>query len=363
MGDEFHPHPGEEPMTSVLPTTPASNTNRAGLTKNDYKGLPTTLCAGCGHNSIANQIIAACYELDITPEKIMKFSGIGCSSKSPTYFLGRSFGFNSLHGRMSSLATGALFGDSGLRAIGVSGDGDTASIGMGGFKHMLRRNVPLTYIIENNGVYGLTKGQFSATAEVGLKLKHQGINQYMPVDICMEALASKATFVARSFAGDPKQVKELLKAAISHRGIAVLDIISPCVTFNNQENAIHSYTWGKDHEAPLHEISFIPALDEIELPGEFEAGSVREVTMHDGSTIVLKKIAKDYDPTDRGKAFQALVDAENNDILLTGLIYIDESRSTFLDSFNLVDVPLNRLNEQDLRPARETIKNINALMF
>ena len=345
-------------------TTPApSQTNKAGLSRADYKGLQSTLCSGCGHNSIASQIIAACYELDIVPEKIMKFSGIGCSSKSPAYFLNRSFGFNSLHGRMSSIATGAIFGDVRLRAIGISGDGDTASIGMGGFKHLVRRNVPMTYIVENNGVYGLTKGQFSATAEVGLTLKHQGINPYMPVDICMEALASKATFVARSFAGDPKQVKELIKAALSHNGIAVLDIISPCVTFNNQENAVHSYTWGKDHEAPLHEISFVPALDEIELPGEFEAGTVREVTMHDGSTVVLKKLEKDYDPADRGKAFQMLEDAERKNILVTGLIYIDTSRPTLTDTFNLVDTPLNRLTEPDLRPGRETIEKINAAMF
>ena len=344
--------------------TPApSQTNKAGLSRADYKGLQSTLCSGCGHNSIASQIIAACYELDIVPEKIMKFSGIGCSSKSPAYFLNRSFGFNSLHGRMSSIATGAIFGDVRLRAIGVSGDGDTASIGMGGFKHLVRRNVPMTYIVENNGVYGLTKGQFSATAEVGLNLKHQGINPYMPVDICMEALASKATFVARSFAGDPKQVKELIKAALSHDGIAVLDIISPCVTFNNLENAVHSYTWGKDHEAPLHEISFVPALDEIELPGEFEAGTVREVTMHDGSTVVLKKLEKDYDPADRGKAFQMLEDAERKNILVTGLIYIDTSRPTLTDTFNLVDTPLNRLTEPDLRPGRETIEKINTAMF
>jgi 2-oxoglutarate ferredoxin oxidoreductase subunit beta len=346
-------------MTNPAPT----QTNKAGLEKNEYKGLPSTLCAGCGHNSIASQIIAACYELDIVPEKLMKFSGIGCSSKSPTYFLGRSFGFNSLHGRMSSIATGALFADTSLRAIGVSGDGDTASIGMGGFKHMVRRNVPMAYIVENNGVYGLTKGQFSATAEMGLNLKHQGINQYMPVDICMEALASKATFVARSFAGDPKQVKELIKAALSHDGIAVLDIISPCVTFNNQENAVHSYTWGKDHEAPLHEISFVPALDEIELPGDFPEGDIREVTMHDGSTVVLKKLEQDYDPTDRGKAFQMLEKAERDNLLVTGLIYIDTTRPTLLDTFNLVDTPLNRLTEPDLRPARETIENINAMMF
>ncbi|MCX6033783.1 MAG: thiamine pyrophosphate-dependent enzyme, partial [Chloroflexi bacterium] len=254
-------------------TTPApAQTNQAGLSKNDYRGLPSTLCQGCGHNSIANQIITACYDLNIVPEEIMKFSGIGCSSKSPAYFLNRSFGFN--------------------------------------------------------GVYGLTKGQFSATAEVGLDLKHQGINQYMPVDICMEALASNATFVARSFAGDAKQVKELLKAALSHHGVAVLDIISPCVTFNNQEDATHSYTWGKDHEAPLHEISFIPALDEIELQGEFAEGNVREVSMHDGSIVLLKKLEKDYDPTSRANAFQMLESAQLNNWLVTGLLYIDESKPT-----------------------------------
>jgi 2-oxoglutarate ferredoxin oxidoreductase subunit beta len=345
-------------------TTPASTqTNKAGFLKSDYRGLPSTLCQGCGHNSIANQIITACFELDIIPEAIMKFSGIGCSSKSPAYFLNRSFGFNGLHGRMSSLATGALFADTSLRAIGISGDGDTASIGMGGFKHMVRRNAPIVYIVENNGVYGLTKGQFSATAEVGLNLKHQGINQYMPVDICMEALASNATFVARSFAGDAKQVKELLKAAFSHHGVAVLDIISPCVTFNNQENALHSYTWGKDHEAPLHEISFIPALDEIEILGEFPEGTVREVNMHDGSTILLKKLEKDYDPTSRANAFQMLESAQLNSWLVTGLLYIDESKPTLTEAFNLVDSPLNRLADTDLRPARETIDKINAMMF
>ena len=228
-------------MTQPLPMAGAqANVNLAGLAKNDYRGNPTTLCQGCGHNSISNQIISAIYEMNVVPETMVKFSGIGCSSKSPTYFLNRSFGFNSLHGRMPSIATGALFGDQTLKGLGVSGDGDTASIGMGQFKHLVRRNVNMVYIVENNGVYGLTKGQFSATAEKGLTLKKQGVNQYMAVDICMEALASNATFIARSFAGNPKQVKELLKAALAHKGIAVLDIISPCVTFNNQANAYHS---------------------------------------------------------------------------------------------------------------------------
>src|SRR5512143_2171809 len=257
-------------MTETLPMAGApAQVNLAGLAKSEYRGAPSTLCQGCGHNSISNQIIGALYEMNIVPENVVKFSGIGCSSKSPTYFLNRSFGFNGLHGRMPPVATGALFADQHLKGVGVSGDGDSASIGMGQFKHAVRRNVNMVYIIENNGVYGLTKGQFSATAEVGLTLKKQGVNQIMPIDICMEALASNATFVARSFAGNPKQVKELLKAALAHNGTAVLDIISPCVTFNNQSNAFHSYTWGKDHEAPLHEISFIQARDEIMIPDEF----------------------------------------------------------------------------------------------
>ncbi len=222
-----------------------SNVNEAGLNKNEYRGAPTTLCAGCGHNSISNQIIAACFEMNLIPENLLKFSGIGCSSKSPTYFLNRTFGFNSLHGRMPSVATGAVFGDHSLKAIAVSGDGDTASIGMGQFKHVIRRNLNMVYIVENNGVYGLTKGQFSATAEEGLSLKYQGRNPYEPIDICVEALAANATFVARSFAGDAKQVKSLIKAALSHRGIAILDIISPCVTFNNSDEAHHSFGWGR----------------------------------------------------------------------------------------------------------------------
>jgi 2-oxoglutarate ferredoxin oxidoreductase subunit beta len=336
--------------------------NQVGMTRADYKGLPSTLCQGCGHNSIANQIITACYELDIIPEEILKFSGIGCSSKSPAYFLNRSFGFNGLHGRMPSLALGAMFGDTTLKAIGISGDGDTASIGLGQFKHLVRRNLPLVYIVENNGVYGLTKGQFSATAEKGLFLKRQGTNPYLPVDIAMEALIANATFVARSFAGDPKQVKELIKAALSHRGIAVIDIISPCVTFNNQDQTLHSYTFGKDHEAPLHALSFIPARDEI-MVEDFEEGNTREVTLHDGSVVILKKLEKDYDPTDRWQAMHMLEEAQRNNWLVTGLIYVDLSQPTLFEVHNLVDTPLNRLGEDRLRPPRETIEKINAMMF
>ncbi len=350
-------------MTETLPMAgPAVQVNAVGLSKKEYSGNPSTLCQGCGHNSISSQIIAACYEMNIVPEKMLKFSGIGCSSKSPTYFLNRSFGFNGLHGRMPSIATGALFADATMQGIGVSGDGDSASIGMGQFKHIVRRNVDMVYIVENNGVYGLTKGQFSATAEVGLSLKKQGINQYMPIDICMEAIASNATFVARSFAGDPKQVKELIKAAIAHRGIAVLDIISPCVTFNNQENAYHSYTWGKDHEAPLHELSYIPARDEIMIE-DIEPGAELDVELHDGSTIRLKKLEKDYNPTRRWEALKMLEESQRENLLVTGLIYVEPSKPSFTDTYNLVDTPLNRLTEADLRPAPESIATVNALMF
>lgn len=341
----------------------ARKVNKAGLSKVEYRGAPSTLCQGCGHNSIASQIIAAAYELDIVPENIVKFSGIGCSSKSPTYFLSRSFGFNSLHGRMPAIATGTLFADVTLKGLGTSGDGDTASIGMGQFKHILRRNLDLVYIVENNGVYGLTKGQFSATAEKGLYLKKQGTNPYMPVDICMEALVGGASFVARSFAGDPKQVKELLKAAIAHKGLAILDIISPCVSFNNRDESYHSYGWAKGHEAPIHDISFIPVRDEIMLEDELEPGEVRDVTMHDGSHILLKKLERDYDPTNRMEAIRILDENYRNDRLLTGLIYINEDIPTIEQVHNLPETALNRMSEAQLRPAPETLDEINAQMF
>ena len=340
-----------------------SNINLVGLSKNDYRGATSTLCAGCGHNSIANQIIAACYELDLAPETVVKFSGIGCSSKSPTYFLSRSFGFNSLHGRMPSIATGASFGDHHLKAIAVSGDGDTANIGMGQFKHIMRRNVNMMYIVENNGVYGLTKGQFSATAEEGLRLKGQGSNPYKPVDICLEAMISGATFVARSFAGDAKQVKDLIKAAISHKGIAILDIISPCVTFNDGPDSHHSYAWSKEHETPIHDITYVPLRDEIMLDEEFEEGTFKDVTLHDGAVVRLKKIERDYDPTSRRAALNVLEDATSDNILLTGLIYIEPEHPSLTDRYDLTDTPLNRLSAERIRPSRKALDGINDLMF
>jgi 2-oxoglutarate/2-oxoacid ferredoxin oxidoreductase subunit beta len=341
----------------------STQVNLVGLSKAEYRGNTSTLCQGCGHNSIASQIIAAAYELNLVPEDVIKFSGIGCSSKSPNYFMNRSFGFNGLHGRMPSLATGALFGDVTLKGIGVSGDGDTASIGIGQFKHVLRRNLDFVYIVENNGVYGLTKGQFSATSERGLKLKYQGSNPYSPIDICAEAMIAGASFVARSFAGDPKQVKELLKASISHKGIAVLDIISPCVTFNNDDHAMHSYGWAKDHEAPLHDISYIPPAEEIMLTEDFNPGEVREVELHDGSAIVLKKLDRDYDPTDRTEALNILEEAYQKHWLITGLIYVDTDQPTLAEIHNLPETALNRLTSDRLRPAPDTIKAVNDLMF
>jgi 2-oxoglutarate ferredoxin oxidoreductase subunit beta len=345
------------------PAVPNIQLNLVGLSKNDYRGAPSTLCAGCGHNSISNQIIAAAFELNIVPEDVIKMSGIGCSSKSPAYFLNRSFGFNSLHGRMPSVATGAMFGDHRMRAIAVTGDGDTTNIGMGQFKHIMRRNVPVVYIVENNGVYGLTKGQFSATAEQGLKLKYQGTNPFTPVDVMEEAMASGATFVARSFAGDANQVKALIKAALSHNGLAVIDIISPCVTFNNEDDSRHSYGWGREHEEPIHDFTYVPREQEITIT-DFPEGTTKTVTMHDGSTIVLKKLERDYDPTSRLGAINLIEEARTENVLLTGLIYVDPNRPSLKDVSGLPkDRPLNRMTEKELRPAKNMIEKANAMMF
>lgn len=337
--------------------------NAIGLTRLDYKGAPSTLCKGCGHNAVANQIITACFELNMKPEEMLKFSGIGCSSKSPTYFLNRTFGFNGLHGRMPSLALGASFGNTRLKVIGVSGDGDTASIGMGQFKHLVRRNLPMVYIVENNGVYGLTKGQFSATTDKGLTLKKQGINPYQPIDICLEALTADASFIARSFAGDPRQLVTLLKAAIRHKGIAVIDVISPCVTFHNQDNSHHSFSWARANKITLQEMAFIPPEDEIMIEN-FEEGTVRDVRLFDGSIIKLKKIDKDYDPTDKISAYRLLAEADRQNQLVTGLIFINPDQPTLLDVYDLPeDLPLNRLPAERIRPTRESIEQLNKIMF
>ncbi len=330
--------------------------NLVGLSKSDYRGRETTLCQGCGHNSISSQIIAATYEMSLAPERVIKMSGIGCSSKSPAYFMSSSHGFNSLHGRMPTTTTGALTANNSLKAIGVSGDGDTASIGLSHFIHLVRRNVPMVYVVENNGVYGLTKGQFSATADKGQELKKVGINPFMPVDICLEALTANAGFVARSFAGDPKQVKELLKAAFSFKGTAVLDIISPCVTFNNRDESTKSYAWGKKHEAPLHDVTWVPRRDDIEV--ELEPGKITEVEMHDGSTLVFKKLEQDYDPTDKMAALKMLTETCCGGILVTGLIYFSEEQPPLNEVQNLVSTPLAFLNQEALRPSEESLVSL-----
>lgn len=333
-----------------------ASVNLIGLSKDDYKGSPSTLCQGCGHNSISSQIISACYEMSINPVQIIKISGIGCSSKSPTYFLGRSHGFNGLHGRMPSLATGAVVANRSLTCIGISGDGDTASIGIGQFIHLLRRNVPMVYIVENNGVYALTKGQFSATAEKGQVLKKQGKNPFKPVDVCLEALAANCGFVARSFAGDPRQVKELIKAALVFEGTAVLDIISPCVTFNNRDESSKSYAWGKQHEDPLHDVTMVPKKEEIVV--DYRPGEVETVKMHDGSKLILKKLGRDYDPTNRMEAVVLLEETMAQNILVTGLIYINDDQPILQEVENLVDTPLAHLSNKELRPSEESLKKL-----
>src|ERR1035441_4192737 len=267
--------------TTAPPPQPQPKTNRIGLTVLDYSGGKTTLCAGCGHNAISERIIDAFYEMGIAPERVVKMSGIGCSSKSPAYFMGRSHSFNSVHGRMPSVTTGAVLANSKVVALGVSGDGDTASIGMGQFMHLMRRNLPMIYIIEDNGVYGLTKGQFSATADLGSKLKTGVINDLPPIDTCALAIMLGATFVGRSFSGDKKQLQTLLKTAIAHNGLSVIDVISPCVTFNDHEGSTKSYSYMKEHEEMLQDLSFVPSFEEISV--EIAEGEVRDVELHDGS--------------------------------------------------------------------------------
>jgi 2-oxoglutarate ferredoxin oxidoreductase subunit beta len=331
--------------------------NAIGLEKTDYRGRPSTLCKGCGHDSISARIINAVWEMGFDQSQVIKMSGIGCSSKTPAYFLGQSHGFNAVHGRMPSVTTGAMVANRTLKAIAVSGDGDTASIGIGQFKHAVRRNLPMVYIVENNGVYGLTKGQFSATADLGQELKYAGVNDLPPLDICLEALAANATFVARSFAGDAKQVETLLKAALSHRGLAVLDIISPCVTFNNHDASTKSYGWGKENEIPIHELDYIPAYEEIEID---DYDDEIEVQMHDGSWIVLKKLEEAYDPTDKMLAYRTLERALKEQKLLTGLFYVDESQPNMNELLNIVDEPLALLPDEKLRPSRADLEKVMA---
>jgi 2-oxoglutarate ferredoxin oxidoreductase subunit beta len=328
-------------------------TNRAGLTVKDYGGLKSTLCVGCGHDVITRQITQAFYDMGVEPYRTAKMSGIGCSSKTTAYFADRGHGFNAVHGRMPAVATGAVLANSTLLAIGVSGDGDTASIGAGQFVHLLRRNVPMIYIVENNGVYGLTKGQFSATADIGSKLKTGVVNDLPAIDLCALAIELGCAYVARSFSGDMKQLLALLKGAIAHRGTALLDVISPCVTFNNHEDSTKSYKWAKDHEMPIQEIGFIPYFDEITV--DYDPGTTRDVALHDGSHIRLKKLKEDYDPTNKHAAFNLLHEAREKNEFLTGLVYVEPQKKDFVTLLGLTDEPLATLPLDRVRPGREAL--------
>src|SRR6266700_953325 len=341
---------------TMVPPAPPKKTNRIGLEVLKYKGGKTTLCAGCGHNSISERIVECFYELGVEPWKVAKFSGIGCSSKSPAYFLGMSHGFNSVHGRMPSIATGAMLANRNILGLGVTGDGDTASIGLGQFMHLLRRNLPMIYIIEDNGVYGLTKGQFSATADLGSKLKTGVINDLPPIDTCELAISLGATFVGRSFSGDKRQLHAMLKAAVAHEGTVMLDVISPCVTFNDHEGSTKSYKYMKDHEEPLQEINFVPVFEEIGV--EYDPGTTVEVTMHDGSRLRLRKLEEDYDPTNKIQAITRLNEAKEKEEMLTGVLYVNTQSPTFLDMLNITDEPLATLPASVVRPGREVLEQV-----
>ena len=348
---------------SVLKTStaPVAKENRLGLKSLDYGGAKSTLCAGCGHDAISNQIVRAFYEMSVVPEHVAKFSGIGCSSKTPAYFLSRAHGFNSVHGRMPSVATGALLANRNLVAVGVSGDGDTASIGLGQFMHMIRRNIPLIYIVENNGVYGLTKGQFSATADEGATLKSGVINDLPAMDLCALAVELGCGFVARGFAGDPRQMVAILKAAIAYDGLAVIDVISPCVTFNNHEGSTKGYQYSKEHQELLHQIGFVPSFEQIEV--DYGPGELKEVVMHDGSRVLLKKLEEDYDPADPMNAMRRLKEATAGGEMLTGLVHLRPEKKSFVELLNLVDTPLAGLPQDVARPPKETLEKIMSNMM
>ena len=294
--------------------------------------------------------------MGVNPDQVIKLSGIGCSSKSPAYFLGSAHGFNTVHGRMPSVGTGAMLANRKLIAIGVSGDGDTGAIGIGQFVHLMRRNVPIVYIIEDNGCYGLTKGQFSPTADLGSKLKTGVVNDLPPIDTCSLAIELGATFVARSFSGDKKQLASILKAALSHRGTALIDVISPCVTFNDHEGSTKSYAYAKEHDDPIEEISFVPFFEDISV--EYDEGTTQEVELHDGSKLYLKKLREDYNPLEKMQAFQVLHDTRSRGEFATGLIYVEPDRDDFLTMLNLVDKPLAKLSASQVRPPKETLDAI-----
>jgi 2-oxoglutarate ferredoxin oxidoreductase subunit beta len=335
---------------------PGRRASRIGVDISAYRGSKTTLCAGCGHNAISERIIDAFFEMGVDPTSVLKFSGIGCSSKSPAYFLNPSHGFNSVHGRMPSVATGAILANKAMLAIGVSGDGDTGAIGIGQFVHLMRRNLPLIYIIEDNGCYGLTKGQFSPTADLGSRAKSGIANDLPPIDTCALAIELGASMVARSFSGDKKQLLSILKAAIAHRGTSMIDVISPCVTFNDHEGSTKSYAYVKQHDEILGEISFVPYFEDISV--DYEPGSTTAVRMHDGSQLYLRKLADDYNPTDKIAALRLLHETARRGEFATGVIYIEPDKQDFVDSLNLVDEPLALLGPERLRPSKAVLEEM-----
>jgi 2-oxoglutarate ferredoxin oxidoreductase subunit beta len=337
---------------------PLLKPNGLGFTRRDYEGKVSTLCAGCGHDSISASIIQACYEIDLPPHRLAKLSGIGCSSKTPDYFLGNSHGFNSVHGRMPSVLTGANLANRELIYLGVSGDGDSASIGLGQFAHSVRRGVNMTYIVENNGVYGLTKGQFSATSDKGSKSKKGVVNHDQPIDLVGLALQLGASFVARSFSGDKAQLVPLIKAAIRHKGAAFIDVISPCVQFNNHAGSTKSFDYVREHNAAVNRLDVILERDEIVV--DYAPGSVELVTQHDGSVLRLRKLASHYDPTDRLSAMTALQEHQAKGEIVTGLLYVDPEAEDLHDYLGTVDKPLNQLGDAELTPGSAALHALNA---
>ncbi|MBO0751286.1 MAG: 2-oxoacid:ferredoxin oxidoreductase subunit beta [Bradyrhizobiaceae bacterium] len=339
---------------------PALPKNDLGYTRRDYEGKISTLCAGCGHDSITAAIIEACYELSIEPHRVAKISGIGCSSKTPDYFLGNSHGFNSVHGRMPSVLTGANLANRDLLYMGVSGDGDSASIGVGQFVHAIRRGVNMVYIVENNGVYGLTKGQFSATADRGSKSKKGIVNSDSAIDMVAMALQLGASFVARSFSGDKNQLVPVIKAAIEHKGAAFIDVISPCVAFNNHAGSTKSYDYVREHNEAVNRLDFITGRETIEI--DYAPGTVQAVEQHDGSTLVLRKVSADYDVHDRVAAINFLHQHAAKGQIVTGVLYLDREAEDLHQHLNTVDIPLNTLSERELCPGSAALEKINASM-
>ncbi len=331
--------------------------NELGYTRKNYEGALSTLCAGCGHDSISAAIVQACFEMSIEPHKVAKLSGIGCSSKTPTYFLGNSHGFNSVHGRMPSVATGANLANREMIYVGVSGDGDTASIGMGQFTHAVRRNLNMMYVVENNGCYGLTKGQDSATADIGSTSKKGEPNPFEPIDLVSVALQLGATFVARSFSGDREQLVPLIKAAISHRGFAFIDVISPCVTFNNNPGSTKGYEHVRDHLAATGTVDFVPVKREIVT--SYEPGESQEVTLHDGSVVHLQKADPELDLNSRRSALRLIKDYKAKDQILTGLLYMDEDSRDLHEIIGTSSKPLRDLDESELCPGQKVLDNLN----